>query len=129
LPQTRIIFYQDEPGRTPVVEWLRTLRRTDRLAYAKCVARIRRLAVAGYELRWPEADFLREDIRELRAKKGRVQYRILYFFHGQNTAVLDHAITKEGQIPDADIERAIKRKKTFERDPTRHTYEEDLNDG
>jgi len=129
LPQTRIIFYQDEIGKAPVVEWLRTLRRTDHLAYAKCVARIRRLSAAGHELRRPEADFLRDGIYELRAKKGRVQYRILYFFHGQNIAVLDHALMKEGKVPDVDIERAIRRKKTFERDPARHTYEEDINDG
>jgi hypothetical protein len=58
-----------------------------------------------------------------------VQYRVLYFFSGQNVAVLDHALTKEGKIPDADIERAIRRKKAFERDPARHTYEEELSNG
>jgi len=58
-----------------------------------------------------------------------VHYRILYFFSGQNVAVLAHALTKEGKIPDADIERAIRRKKAFERDPARHTYEEELSNG
>jgi phage-related protein len=129
LPLTRIIFYQEEPGKAPVVDWLRELRRTDRLAYAKSVARIRRLAALGHELRRPEADVLRDGIHELRAKKGRVQYRVLYFFSGQNVAVLDHALTKEGKIPDADIERAIRRKKAFERDPARHTYEEEFSNG
>ena len=58
-----------------------------------------------------------------------MHYRILYFFSGQNVAVLAHALTKEGKIPDADIERAIRRKKAFERDPARHTYEEELSNG
>lgn len=128
MPLTKILFYQAEPGKAPVVDWLKELRRTNRLAYAKCVARLRRLAALGHELRRPEADLLREGIHELRTKKGRVHYRILYFFHGQNIAVLDHALTKEGQIPDADLERALRRKEVFERAPARHTYEEEVSD-
>jgi ribosome-binding protein aMBF1 (putative translation factor) len=62
------------------------------------VARIRRLAEAGRELRRPEADYLRGGIYELRARRGHVNYRILYFFHGQNVAILAHALTKEGAI-------------------------------
>ena len=81
MPQTEVYFYQDERGRVPVVEWLTELRQSDRRAYAKCVARIRRLAAAGHELRRPEADFLRDGVYELRARQGHVNYRILYFFH------------------------------------------------
>ncbi len=73
-----------------------------------------RLAALGHALRRPEADYLRDDIYELRARRGRVQYRTLYFFHGQRLAGLAHALTKEGQVPPADIERAIRRK-----DPSR----------
>ena len=54
---------------------------------------------------------------------------MLYFFYGRSVAVLDHALTKEGKVPDADIERAIRRKKAFEHDPARHTYEEELSNG
>lgn len=93
------------------------------------MARIRRLVELGHELRRPEADFLRDGIYELRAKKGRVNYRILYFFHGQNVATLGHAITKEGKIPDAEIERTSRRKEAFERNPARHTYEEEFSNG
>jgi hypothetical protein len=32
-------------------------------------------------------------------------------------------------VPLADIERAIQRKEAFERDPKRHSYEEELSDG
>jgi hypothetical protein len=129
LPLTEVLFYQDELGRAPVVEWLKALRREDRRAYAKCVVRIRRLAEAGHELRRPEADYLRDGIYELRARRGHVNYRILYFFHGQHVAILAYALTKEGEIPEGDIERAKRRKETFERDPERHTYEEDVSDG
>jgi phage-related protein len=80
-------------------------------------------------LRRPEADFLRAAIYELRIKKGRVQYRMLYFFHGVQLAVLGHALTKEGAIPDAEIERTIARKNAFARHPARHTYEEEIANG
>ncbi len=129
MPRTVVVFFQDEAGKAPVVEWLRALRRTDRKAYAKCVVRIRRLIAMGHELRRPEADFLREGIYELRVKKGRVNYRILYFFNGPQLAILGHALTKEGAIPDAEIERTIKRKEAFARNPARYTYEEEVTNG
>ena len=67
---------------------------------------------------------LRDKIYELRAKRGRVNYRILYFFHGQNVAILAHALTKEDVVPSIDIERAIQRRKRYEKDPKAHTYTE-----
>lgn len=129
MPLTEVIFYQDDSGRAPVVEWLRELRRLDRKGYAKCVPRIRRLAELGHELRRPEADYLQDGIYELRARRGRVNYRILYFFRDQDSAVLAHALTKEGEIPESDIDRAIRRKQAFDQDPRRHTYEGEVTSG
>jgi len=88
------------------------------------VAAIERLADFGHELRRPFADFLRDGIYELRLRKGRVNYRILYFFHGRGLAILGHALTKEDKVPEADIERALRRKKAFEADPAKHSYSE-----
>ena len=129
MPQTTIVFSKEEDGQVPVRAWLRTLHRRDRRAYATCIARIQRLAAMGHALRRPEADYLRDDIHELRVRRGRVQYRILYFFHGQRLAVLAHALTKEGQVPPADIERAIRRKDAFAQDPENHSYAEELEHG
>jgi phage-related protein len=129
VPTTAVYFYQDERRRAPVVEWLEALRGSDRRTYAKCVVRLRRLAEAGHELRRPEADFVREDLYELRARQGRVNYRLLYFFHGRHVAILVHALTKEGEISAADIARALRRKATFEHDPERHMYAEAAHEG
>mgnify|MGYP001615504399 CR=1 FL=1 len=129
MPQIDVVFFQNEHGQVPVFEWLQQLRARDRKGYAKCVARLRRLALLGHELRRPEADYLRDDIYELRAKFGRVNYRILYFFHGRTMAILAHALTKEDKLPDADIDRAVRRKQAFQRNPKRHSYEEELSDG
>lgn len=124
MPRTAVYFYQERPGDIPVLDWLNKLRRRDRRAYAKCVARIRRLAELGHELRRPEADFLRDGIYELRARQGRVHYRLLYFFHGRQVAILAHALAKKGKVPDVDIERAVLRRRALEKDPELHLYEE-----
>lgn len=110
----------------PALDWLKELRRSNKAAYAKCVARVERLAELGHELRRPEADYLRDGIYELRAKLGRLNFRLLYFFHGQLAAVLAHGLTKEDKVPDADVDRAIRRKQKFLRQPAVHTYEEGL---
>jgi phage-related protein len=124
MPRTDVVFYQENRNDVPVLDWLKELRRTDQRAYESCVAAIARLADFGHELRRPLADILRDGIHELRVRKGRVNYRILYFFHGRNLAILGHALTKEDEVPKADIERAIRRKKAFEADPAGRSYSE-----
>ncbi len=126
MPRTQVIFFKDDDGTVPVRDWLRELQQRNRRAFAKCVVRIRRLAELGHELRRPEADLLRDGIYELRARKGRVNYRILYFYHGRSIAVLGHALTKEDRVSKADIDRAVRRKSVFEANSTIHSYEEDM---
>ena len=94
--------------------------------FLNCAARIDRLATYGNELRRPVADYLRDGIYELRAKHRNVQYRIFYYFEGQNAVVLSHAIVKKtSAVPKKDIDLAIKRRDKFERDPKQHTYVEE----
>lgn len=123
MPETRVVFFQDKSGKVPVLSWLNALQQQNKKGYANCIARLQQLGESGYELRRPAADFLRNGIYELRAKHVRVQYRILYFFHGQNVVVLAHAIIKdEDQVPDEDIERAIAHRELFTTDPDLYTY-------
>src|SRR2546425_6688611 len=126
MPRTHVVFYQEADGQAPVVEWLQDLRRSNERAWTNCRARIELLAQLGHELRRPAADYLRDGIYELRAKQGHVQYRLLYFFHGRQIAILAHSLTKEDIIPGADIERARKRKNLFEANPKAHTYESEI---
>ena len=125
MPEIEIVFYRDEK-RVPVLDWLKALKTQDRQAYAKCVARIRLLTQLGHELRRPLADYLEQGIYELRIRRGRTNYRILYFFQGREIGVLAHAITKEDQIPRADLARAVERRRRFEANPNPHTYEGDI---
>jgi len=120
MPATTIHFYRELDGHSPVLEWFVELRREDRRAYAKCVALVRRLAEFGHELRRPHADYLRDGVYELRAKMGHVNYRMLYFFAGRNVAIVACGLTKEREIPSAEIDRAIERRRLYEQNPAQH---------
>ncbi len=123
MPQRKLIFYQDEKGNVPIIEWL------DRLpqkVQTKCFIKLERLAQLGHELRRPEADFLRDKIYELRINFQRINYRILYFFYQNKAVVISHGIIKDKQVPNSEIEQAIKNQSKFEQNPQIHTYSQEL---
>lgn len=93
MPATTVKFFRETDGSVPVLDWLDELRRRNRRAFAKCVVRVERLATMGHELRRPEAEMLEDGVYELRVRDQRVNYRMLYFFHGKNIAILAHALT------------------------------------
>lgn len=108
VPTTRILIYCNERKESPLLTWLEGLRKRNPKARAKCLTLMLHLEREGHELRRPHADYLRDGIRELRMHLGRVQYRILYSFHGRDVAILTHGLVKERQVPDDEIEFAIK---------------------
>ncbi len=122
MPKTSVVFYRDDDGSVPVLDWLDEL--PDK-ALDKCTVKLERLQELGHELRRPEAEYLRDGIYELRTHFQSVNYRILYFFHGREAAILTHAITKQrADVPEKDIKLALERKRRFEANPTRHKHEE-----
>jgi hypothetical protein len=129
MPATDVVYYQEIDRSVPVLEWLRELAKRDRRAAEKCLARIEVLREMGHELRRPIADYLRDGIYELRVRAGRSQHRILYFFHGRVTVVLAHGLTKEREVRPMEIERALVRKRSFEKSPNAHTYREETSNG
>lgn len=72
MPVTKLIFFREADGSAPVVEWLKQLSTENARAFAKCRARLVRLAAMGHELRRPDADYLRDGIYELRSRLGNV---------------------------------------------------------
>ena len=64
-----------------------------------------------------------DGIYELRVSLQGINYRMLYFFHGDTAAVVSHGIVKERVVPPREIDEAIARKRNFVQDPERHTYE------
>jgi phage-related protein len=120
LPKVEVIFFREEDGTIPFVDWLAAL---PSAARAKCLVRLDRLEELGHELRRPEADYLADGIYELRAKHAGVNYRMLYFFHGRTAAIASHGIAKQqAAVPPKDIEKAARRKAQFDANPRRHTF-------
>jgi hypothetical protein len=153
MPRTEVVFYRDDDGTVPVLDWLGGLSVKARL---KCLVRIERLRELGYDLRRPETDFLRDGVYELRVSLNHVQYRILYSFHAgadtdrsegpktvkrgpvkhrpkgsgkpvvrRTVAVLAHGLVKEDKVSGEEIDRALARMRKFAAAPERHTFAEE----
>jgi hypothetical protein len=99
MPTTDLVFYREENGSVPALEWPEGLGNVK--AIAKCRAKLMRLAALGHELRRPEADLLRDGIYELRI-----------------------GFTKEAKVPASEIALAITRRKRFLLDAAAHSFRE-----
>jgi len=128
VPRTDVLFYQDEHQTVPVLDWLGGLPGN---VQAKCQAYLKQLEDFGHELRRPTADYLRDGIYELRPSYQGVHYRMLYFFpkgdkgrqaSAPKIVVVANGLTKESEVPDVEIDRAMERKRRFEANPKRHTF-------
>ena len=119
MPQTEVILFREDDGAVPLVEWLDSMSEKPR---GKCLVALHRLEERGHELRRPDADYLRDDIYELRVRLGTVNYRMLYFFHGRKAVVVSHGFTKERRVAPREIKMAMARKKRFVSNPKRHTF-------
>lgn len=104
----------------PLLDWFDGL---SQVAREKCLIKIEMLAEFGHELRRPHCDLLERGIWELRARAGHVHYRILYFLHGRNAVVLSHGFSKERHVPEPEIDRAVRRRDRYLKNPSAHTYE------
>lgn len=119
MPSISIVLFQDLDHSVPVREWLDGLPAEARL---RCLARLELLEQHGHELDRPHAAYLGDGLYELRIKFYRVNYRILYFFHGRVAAVVCHGLAKEDKVPKKDLRTAAQRMARFKADPDRHTF-------
>ncbi|MFH0822772.1 MAG: type II toxin-antitoxin system RelE/ParE family toxin [Pseudomonadota bacterium] len=119
MPPVDVLLFKENDGTVPVADWLKGL---ESKAQDKCYVGMERLGELGYELRRPQADYLRDGIYELRIRYRRLNHRLLYFFFGDTAVVVSHGLTKEDRIPDVDIDRAVDRKRKFKHDPESHTF-------
>jgi phage-related protein len=122
VPQVEVIVYRDDDGSAPLVDWLAGLPDEAR---DRCLARLQLLEQHGHDLRRPHCENLGDGIYELRVKFYRVNYRMLYFFHGREAVVVTHGFSKEAKVPPKQITAAAERRKKFEQDPEAHTFREE----
>jgi hypothetical protein len=120
MADTQVLAFRSKDGEVQLFEWLVKLHKTNRAVWRKCIARIRDLEREGFRLQRPLNRPLRDKIFELRPKSGRVNFRMLYFFHDQK-AVITHGLTKEAEVPNGDIEYAIYCRKVVEINERKHT--------
>ena len=122
MPTSKLLLYRDDDGSAPFLVWFLAF---PDIAQNKCRVRLGCLAELGHELRRPEADTLRDGIYELRVKAERINYRILYFFHGREVVVLSHGISKQqAVVPPKEIDRAVVRKRAVVAASKKHAYGE-----
>lgn len=120
MPRIDLILFQESDGSVPFEEWLEGLSKHARV---KCLDRLERLREFGHDLRRPVADYLGDDIYELRTKHLGVNYRMLYFFHGQLVVVVSHGFSKqEAKVPKQELDRAIDRRNMFRQSPSAHSF-------
>ena len=118
MAQVTLVGFREGNGNVPILGWIESLPKKARV---KCRVRIERLREMGIDLRRPEADYLRDGIYELRFKHQRVNYRVLYFFHGRTAVVVSHGLQKEKAISPKEIDVAVERMNAFLTDPPRHS--------
>ncbi|HVS34308.1 MAG TPA: type II toxin-antitoxin system RelE/ParE family toxin [Gemmataceae bacterium] len=123
MPKTTVVFFKDDDGDVPLLQWLAELRPKE--AVAKRLALIETLRERGHDLRRPQAAPLRDGIYELRARLNKVRLRMLYFFH-KKAAVLTHGFGKKSdETPPVEIDRAVNYRTRFLADPKKHFHSED----
>jgi len=122
MPETEVIIYREDDGTAPLLDWLGSLAVEAR---DRCIDRLALLGQEGHELRRPHAEYLEgTDLYELRVKFHRINYRMLYFFHGRTAAVVSHGFAKESRVPPREIKLATARMRKFRADPDRFTFRE-----
>ena len=100
-------FYQNENGQAPVRDFLLSLQPKAR---GKVLQVIQILSEFGIDLPFPYSSQVEGRLRELRARYGKNQYRVLYYGDADRVFVLLHAFEKRSQkLPQREIRIAIER--------------------
>jgi phage-related protein len=100
-----IEFYKKSNNRCPTEDFLNNLLKVEILFVERAIDR---LSEFGNNLRRPHADYLRDDIYELRVKTNQKQVRLFYFFFDGTTIIITHGYHKKtNAIKGNEIKRAI----------------------
>ena len=108
-------FYEKSDGECPTEEFLLDLEKSDKKIVVLIMKALNRLEQYGEALRRPYVDILRDKIWELRVKTHHGLFRLLYFFFDEEGKIIvTHGISKKsGDVPDAEIEKAIEYRKDY----------------
>ena len=101
-----VVYYRTPRGDSPPKEFVDRL---EKRARAKVYKWLDLLSEEGPALPRPHADVVDGPIRELRVGFGRLEVRLLYFFHARSLIVVAHGFLKKTRgIPDEELRRAYR---------------------
>jgi len=104
----RVEFYETTAGACPVREFLEELKLSDPGDFAAVVAGLTKLRNRQYH-RSPLSKAVGNGLYEMR-HVGKLNTRVIWFFHRDRRIVAVHAIRNKGQaIPDRDRQTAVAR--------------------
>lgn len=104
----RLVFYRTARGDEPALEYIRAQARSHRATIGRA---LRYLEELGHAARRPMADYLGDDLYELRIPVDGHQHRVLYFFYERTVIVLTSAFLKnEERVPRNELARASRRR-------------------
>lgn len=107
LTNYEITFYETESGHTPIEDFLRTLKSTNRKAWKKCISYMNALQDSGLSLPRNYIAHLSGDVWELRPEFGNVEYRFLFGSIGPHEfGIVEALIKKQDKVPPSSIKRA-----------------------
>jgi phage-related protein len=99
-----MIFYRNNSGKCPVEDFVEGLPSEDAKEVVATIAALREL---GNKARRPLADYLEDGIYELRARRFKKQFRVLYTFAGRQTILLLTGFAKKTKsVPAQRIKKA-----------------------
>ena len=107
MPKCEVEYYESSRGRRPVEDYLNALNSTERLFVNNKIDKLeeqgRGILAWGHD----HADYLRDDIYELKADYRRKRHRVFFFFHGNRAILTNATVKKHGAVADSYIEKAI----------------------
>ncbi len=101
----RVIFYRSASGKCAIEEFIEDLPIEDAKEVVASIAALREL---GNKARRPLADYLEDGIYELRARRLKKQFRVLYTFAGRQIILLLTGFIKKSKAVPASKKRKAK---------------------
>ncbi len=113
MKKITVLFYENQNGKKPVLDWLKSLRKDDRKSIGEVIKKVE----YGFPIGMPTCKKLDNGLYEVRSNIADGKIARVIFVIISNYMILLHGFIKKAQkIPKEDIKLALKRKKDIKCD-------------